>query len=110
MKYFREASSDQQYWIRVERWNKHDDNTLLAFLEVDPKLIMGEIHAFRNRNRHFLAAISSLQRISGVSTPEEKLAIILAMFRDITTSSTSVTWSMVSTCLDAQNFPSWHMI
>ena len=46
MKYFREASSDQQYWIRVERWNKHDDNTLLAFLEVDPKLIMGEIHAF----------------------------------------------------------------
>ena len=91
---FREQMSDEKYQLRVDRWNKHDDNTLLTFLLVDYKLIMEENHAFKNRNKHFLAAIASLQKISEKNTPDEKLEVITTMYHDICSSSTAVVWSM----------------
>ena len=91
---FREQMSDEKYQLRVDRWNKHDDNTLLTFLLVDYKLIMEENHAFKNRNKHFLSAIASLQKISEKNTPDEKLEVITTMYHDICSSSTAVVWSM----------------
>jgi len=90
----REEKSDEKYQLRVDRWNKHDDNTLLTFLLVDPKLIMEEENAFKNRNKHFLAAITSLQIISDLNTPDEKLGVITAMYQDICSASDAVVWSM----------------
>ena len=90
----REEKSDEKYQLRVDRWNKHDDNTLLTFLLVDPKLIMEEENAFKNRNKHFLAAITSLQIISDLNTPDEKLGVITTMYQDICSASDAVVWSM----------------
>ena len=91
---FREEKSDEKYQLRVDRWNKHDDNTLLTFLLVDPKLIMEEENPFKNRNKHFLAAITSLQIISDQNTPDEKLGVITSMYQDICSASDAVVWSM----------------
>ena len=90
---FRESQSDEKYWRRIERWNKHPDKALLTFLDVDQRL-MSDIYHDWIRDHHFLASVASLQQISSVATPEAKLEAILAMFRDITTSNTAVTWSM----------------
>ena len=91
---FREEMSDEKYQLRVDRWNKHDDNTLLTFLLVDPKLILEEENAFKNRNKHFLAAITNLQKISDHNTPDEKLGLITTMYQDICSASNAVVWSM----------------
>ena len=91
---FREEMSDEKYQLRVDRWNKHDDNTLLTFLLVDPKLILEEENAFKNRNKHFLAAITNLQKISDYNTPDEKLGLITTMYQDICSASNAVVWSM----------------
>ena len=55
---------------------------------------MEEDNAFKNRNKHFPAAITSLQKISEKNTPDEKLEVITTMYHDICSSSTAVTWSM----------------
>ena len=86
--------SDAEYQKRVDRWNKCDDNTLLTFLMVDPRLIMEENQAFKNRNKHFSTAITSLQKISAMNTPDEKLEVITAMYHDICSASNAVVWSM----------------
>ena len=65
----------------------------MTFLDVDQRL-MSDIYHDWIRDHHFLASVASLQQISSVITPEAKLEAILAMFRDITTSNTAVTWSM----------------
>jgi len=89
----REAKSDSVYWERILRWNKHPDETLLTFLDVDQKLYQNPAQ-HRDRDRHFLAAINTLQQIKTMFTPKNKLGVVLDMFKAITTTSTSITWSM----------------
>ena len=93
----KEARSDEVYWERIEKWNRHPDKALLTFLDVDPRLFLSEtdpVFSYRDRDKHFLAAINSLQLIKTVFTPEAKLSVILSMFRDITSSNVSMVWSM----------------
>merc|ERR1719334_1003888 len=93
----RESKPDSIYWERILRWNKHSDEALLTFLEVDPRLIQdqGEKHNYRYRDKHFLEAINTIQQIKTMFTPKQKLEVILAMFKSITnTPIKSITWSM----------------
>ena len=94
----REARQDAVYWERILRWNKHPDSTLLIFLDVDPQFYLEELSTFRpresQRDRHFLPAIHTLQQLKTTFTPTQKLVVIGDMFRAITESSKSVTWSM----------------
>jgi len=91
----REAKPDGVYWERILRWNKHPDKTLLMFLEVDPRLHLPDPgHQHRDRDKHFLSAINTLQQIKTTFTPHHKLEVVLAMFKAITSHSSSITWSM----------------
>jgi len=91
----REAKSDSIYWERILRWNKHPDETLLIFLDVDQRLYQNTSHHLhRDKDRHFLGAINTLQQIKTMFTPKHKLEVVLAMFKAITGTSTSITWSM----------------
>jgi len=93
----REAKPDSVYWERILRWNKHPDETLLIFLDVDPRLCQDTepgTPQHRDRDKHFLSAINTLQQIKTMFTPKHKLEIVLAMFKAITGTSTTITWSM----------------
>ena len=93
----KETKSDEVYWERIEKWNRHPDKALLVFLDVDPKLFLAEnnpVFSYRDRDKHFLSAINTLQLIKTTFTPESKLEVILGMFRDITSSSSNIVWSM----------------
>jgi len=90
----RESKSDSVYWERILRWNKHPDETLLIFLDVDQRLYQNQSHSIRDKDRHFLSAINTLQQIKTMFTPKHKLEVVLAMFKAITGTSTSITWSM----------------
>ena len=48
----------------------------------------------RQRDRHFLAAIHTLQQLKTTFTPVQKLAVVGDMFKAITESREGVTWSM----------------
>jgi len=90
----RESKSDSVYWERILRWNKHPDETLLIFLDVDQRLYQNQSHSIRDKDRHFLDAINTLQQIKTMFTPKHKLEVVLEMFKAITSTSTSITWSM----------------
>jgi len=89
----REAKPDSIYWERILRWNKHPDKTLLIFLDVDPRLFLPD-PAHKHRDKHFLTAINTLQQIKTTFSPQHKLEVVLAMFKAITSTSSSITWSM----------------
>ena len=69
------------------------------FLDVDPKLFLAEnspVFSYRDRDKHFLSAINTLQLIKTTFTPESKLEVILGMFRDITSSSSNISVNFIS--------------
>ena len=70
----REARQDAIYWERILRWNKHPDAMLLQFLDVDTQFVQEE--GPRQRDRHFLAAIHTLQQLKTTFTPVQKLAVV----------------------------------
>ena len=88
----REAKQDAIYWERILRWNKHPDAMLLTFLDVDSQFLLEE--GPRQRDRHFLTAIHTLQQLKTTFTPVQKLAVVGDMFKAITESREGVTWSM----------------
>merc|ERR1719318_2230673 len=88
----REARQDAIYWERILRWNKHSDSMLLTFLDVDSQFVLEE--GPRQRDRHFLEAIHTLQQLKTTFTPVQKLAVVGDMFKAITESREGVTWSM----------------
>ena len=92
MKFQREARQDAIYWERILRWNKHSDSMLLTFLDVDSQFMLEE--GPRQRDRHFLEAIHTLQQLKTTFTPVQKLAVVGDMFKAITESREGVTWSM----------------
>ena len=62
---------------------------------MDAKLFIPETHLqYRDRDKHFLSAINSLQLIKTTFTPETKLGVILSMFKSITSTNSSLVWSM----------------
>ena len=65
---------------------------LLQFLDVDTQFVQEE--GPRQRDRHFLAAIHTLQQLKTTFTPVQKLAVVGDMFKAITESREGVTWSM----------------
>ena len=65
---------------------------LLTFLDVDSQFLMEE--GPRQRDRHFLSAIHTLQQLKTTFTPVQKLAVVGDMFKAITESREGVTWSM----------------
>ena len=76
-------------------WNRHPDRALLTFLDVDSKLFIPEtVHQYRDRDKHFISAINALQLIKTTFTPETKLGVILSMFKSITSTNSSLVWSM----------------
>ena len=92
LKFQREARQDAIYWERILRWNKHSDSMLLTFLDVDNQFVLEE--GPRQRDRHFLEAIHTLQQLKTTFTPVQKLAVVGDMFKAITESREGVTWSM----------------
>ena len=92
MNFQREARQDAIYWERILRWNKHSDSMLLTFLDVDSQFVLEE--GPRQRDRHFLEAIHTLQQLKTTFTPVQKLAVVGDMFKAITESREGVTWSM----------------
>ena len=84
----REARQDAIYWERILRWNKHPDAMLLQFLDVDTQFVQEE--GPRQRDRHFLAAIHTLQQLKTTFTPVQKLAVVGDMFKAITESREGV--------------------
>ena len=65
---------------------------LLTFLDVDSQFLVEE--GPRQRDRHFLPAIHTLQQLKTTFTPVQKLAVVGDMFKAITLSREGVTWSM----------------
>ena len=65
---------------------------LLTFLDVDSQFLLEE--GPRQRDRHFLSAIHTLQQLKTTFTPVQKLAVVGDMFKAITESREGVTWSM----------------
>ena len=62
---------------------------------MDSRLFLPDsVQQYRDRDKHFNTAISTLQLIKTNFTPEDKLGVILSMFRSITSSSSSLVWSM----------------
>ena len=61
---------------------------LLQFLDVDTQFVQEE--GPRQRDRHFLAAIHTLQQLKTTFTPVQKLAVVGDMFKAITESSEGV--------------------
>ena len=67
---------DSVYWERILRWNKQPDKALLLFLEVDPRLFLPDSAThYRDRDKHFLPAIHTLQQIKTTFTPDTKLEV-----------------------------------
>ena len=62
---------------------------------MDSKLFIPEtVHQYRDRDKHFVSAINDLQLIKTTFTPETKLGVILSMFKSITSTNSSLVWSM----------------
>ena len=62
---------------------------------MDSRLFLPEtVQQYRDRDKHFTSAITTLQLIKTTFTPEDKLGVILSMFKSITSSSSSLVWSM----------------
>ena len=86
--------TDDEYWARILKWNRHTDVALLAFLEVDEKFWFLE-STFKNgaesglpsrnqvRDAHFGEAVETLQQIKTKFTPFEKINVIVETFRQI---------------------------
>ena len=52
------------------------------------------VQQYRDRDKHFISAINDLQLIKTTFTPETKLGVILSMFKSITSTNSSLVWSM----------------
>jgi amyotrophic lateral sclerosis 2 protein len=100
---------DDEYWLRILKWNRHPDIALLSFLGVDQKFwcldfIQNHQHdkdaeddeslppsPVQNysrsislvRDNHFVQAIETLQQLKTNFTPFEKLTVILETFREV---------------------------
>ena len=100
---------DDEYWLRILKWNRHPDIALLSFLGVDQKFwhlgVTSDPHnhfddrdgadspssPLQNYGRsislltdtHFLTAIETLQQLKTNFTPFEKLTVILDTFREV---------------------------
>ena len=99
---------DDEYWLRILKWNRHPDIALLSFLGVDQKFWQLEtprsnlspnedsndqspsesmIKYTRNISKvtdsHFVKAIETLQQLKTNFTPFEKLTVILETFREV---------------------------
>ena len=96
---------DDEYWLRILKWNRHPDLALLSFLGVDQKFWClnvtstnsissdkeGEDSPAHNYGRsislvkdnHFVQAIETLQQLKTNFTPFEKLTVILETFREV---------------------------
>ena len=95
---------DDEYWLRILKWNRHPDIALLSFLGVDQKFWQLEpvkknsneddqspSAPFPNYTRnislvtdcHFVKAIETLQQLKTNFTPFEKLTVILETFREV---------------------------
>ena len=95
---------DDEYWVRIVKWNKHSDLALLTFLGVDQKFWAFSINneddqAKRGsisqiRDFHFNPAIETLQRIKTKFTPEEKINVILDTFKEVNKVGHQHCWSM----------------
>ena len=115
---------DDEYWLRILKWNRHPDMALLSFLGVDQKFWnlditlnyqssvesdgdkspTSPVPSFnRNfplvRDNHFVQAIETLQQLKTTFTPFEKLTVILETFREVNKTvqevvGTEHVWSM----------------
>ena len=94
---------DDEYWLRILKWNRHPDIALLSFLGVDQKFWQldrershlksneDQSEPIPNYNRnislvtdsHFVQAIETLQQLKTNFTPFEKLTVILETFREV---------------------------
>ena len=100
---------DDEYWLRILKWNRHPDLALLSFLGVDQKFWRlnvtstnsissdkeeredspnSPVHNYGRsislvKDNHFVQAIETLQQLKTNFTPFEKLTVILETFREV---------------------------
>ncbi|XP_046389775.1 uncharacterized protein LOC124158630 [Ischnura elegans] len=82
-------AEDDAYWQRLLKWNKHDDLSLLAFLEVHRKFwacgselsSVPPVHEQSPQHGHsFVEAVETLQQLKTTFCPIEKLQVIRKTF------------------------------
>lgn len=77
---------DDDYWVRIVKWNRHTDLALLTFLEVNQKFWQFEDDSqisAQIRESHFVKAIETLQHLKTKFTPYEKLLVIMETFKEV---------------------------
>ncbi|ELU11746.1 hypothetical protein CAPTEDRAFT_112695, partial [Capitella teleta] len=84
---------DEKYWRRIRHWNKQSDVSLMSYLGLDEKFWLIEECAIDDangvmsaiKNRSYLEAIDTLQRMSTSFSPAEKLQLIQLTFDEVNT-------------------------
>ncbi|XP_067931555.1 alsin-like [Watersipora subatra] len=84
-------TADEQYWNKLQRFNKQCDSTLFSYLGIPERFRIsqeeeathGEFKSGTSTNGCYSSAIESLQRLSTCFTPAEKLQVLQLTFEKL---------------------------